>query len=335
MGSLTDVAGLRVGHAQSPDGQTGCTVVLCPPGGAVGGVDVRGSAPGTRETDLLRPGQLVERVHAVLLTGGSAFGLAAADGVMRWLEEHGIGFATPAGVVPIVPAAVLFDASAGQPGVRPDAALGYTACTAASAGPVPMGRVGAGAGATVGKFLGQERASPAGIGSASVRLPDGTVVAALIAVNALGNVVDPASGRVVAGARLTGGDGFAAAEDALLGGAAGGTGAGDGPVFGNTTIGVVATNAALDKAQANKLAEMAHTGLARTIVPVHTLLDGDCLFALATGEQPGKVDAFGLSRLGLAAAAAVQRAVLRAVQPTAAADAGPTSSGHDMGQANR
>lgn len=325
MGSLTDVAGLRVGHAQHPSGTTGCTVVLCPPGGAVGGVDVRGSAPGTRETDLLRPGQLVERVHAVLLTGGSAYGLAAADGVMRWLEEKGIGFATGAGVVPIVPAAVLFDASAGQPGVRPDAQMGYRACEAAGAGPVPMGGVGVGTGATVGKFMGPERASPGGIGSASVRLPDGTVVAALIAVNALGNVVDPATGRIVAGARQPGGDGFAAADEVLFSApAAGGPdapaagGPGIGLAGGNTTIGVVATNAALDKAQTNKLAQMAHAGLARTIVPVHTLLDGDCLFALATGERAGAVDAIGLSRLGLAAAVAVERAVLRAVQPGAA-----------------
>lgn len=314
MGSLTDVPGLRVGHAQDAAGRTGCTVILCPTDGAVGGADVRGSAPGTRETDLLRPGQLIERVHAVLLTGGSAFGLAAADGVMRWLEERGTGFATAAGVVPIVPAAVLFDDTAGDAAARPDAAMGYAACDQATASPEENGRIGAGTGATVGKFLGPQSASPGGIGSASVRLPDGTVVAALIAVNALGNIVDPQTGHIVAGARQPDGTGFVSAENALLG-------LEPPPVSGgNTTIGVVATNASLDKALTNKLAQMAHTGLARTIVPVHTLLDGDCLFALATGEQGDPVDPMGLSRLGLAAAVAVQRAVLRAVQPESGAE---------------
>jgi L-aminopeptidase/D-esterase-like protein len=280
-GGLTDVAGVKVGHFTDSRRPTGCTVVLVE-GGAVCGVDVRGGAPGTRETDLLSPLNLVDRVHAVVLAGGSAFGLDAASGVMRFLEEKGIGFETSAGRVPIVPAAVLFDLSLGDPKVRPDAAAGYAAARAASGDPVPEGNVGAGSGATVGKLFGSGSAMKSGLGSASLRLPSGGVVAALVVVNAVGDVVDPATGRLVAGARTGDGRRLRGAVGALASGQMPGA-----PLSGqNTTIGVVATNVALTKAQANKVAQMAHDGLARTIVPVHTPWDGDTLFALSTGATP-------------------------------------------------
>lgn len=318
---LTAVAGIKVGHHTLAERPTGCTVVLAE-AGAVAGVDVRGAAPGTRETDLLHPLNLVEKVHAVLLAGGSAFGLDAASGVMRYLEERGIGFPSDYGVVPIVPAAILFDLGVGDPRVRPGADCGYRAAAAASPGPVPEGSVGAGAGATVGKLLGMARAMKGGVGSAALTLPGGLTVAALVAVNALGDVIDPATGKVIAGVRTADGLGLADARLLLRAGAT------QKPPFGaSTTIGVVATNARLTKTQATKVAQMAHDGLARSIAPVHTLADGDAIFALATGALAGDAD---VSTVGALAADAVAAAVVRAVREAkglpglpAAGDLGP------------
>ncbi|MFO7173481.1 MAG: P1 family peptidase [Bacillota bacterium] len=300
--AITDVPGILVGHATDPEGLTGCTVILCPEG-AVVGVDVRGGAPGTRETDLCRPMHLVERAHGVLLTGGSAFGLDAAAGVMRFLEERGWGFDTGAAVVPIVPAAVIYDLGVGSPRARPDAAMGYRACLAAATGPVAQGNVGAGTGASVGKLLGPQYAMKAGVGTASLRLPGGVTVGALVVVNAAGDVRDPDTGQIVAGARAADGT-FLDCREALLRGAASAGFPGT-----NTTIGCVATDARLTKEQANKLAQMAHDGLARAIDPVHTPYDGDTLFALATGQKEAD-----LTALGVAAARAVALAVVRAVR---------------------
>jgi len=304
-GAITDIAGLKVGHFTDTRRPTGCTVLLCE-AGAVAGVDVRGAAPGTRETDLLHPLATLEEVHALLLTGGSAFGLAAADGVMRWLEERGCGVQVGPARVPIVPAAVLFDLWVGDARIRPDAAAGYAACQAASTAHPAQGSVGAGAGASVGKLFGIGRAMKGGIGTASIKV-GAITVAALVAVNAIGDVVDPASGRVIAGARADDGrtplDTLAALVDGqlpahLMAGMA-------------TTIGIVATDAQLTKAQTNKLASMAHSGLARSINPVHTASDGDALFAIATGSagRPGH-----LTVLGALAAEVTARAVLNAVR---------------------
>ena len=312
-GSLTDVAGLAVGHATRSDRPTGCTVVLCPQG-VVCGVDQRGGAPGTRETDLLKSENTVDRVHAVLLTGGSAFGLDAAGGVMRWLDEHGHGLAVGPARVPIVPAAVLFDLWVGDPRIRPDATDGHAACEAASTVAPAQGRVGAGAGAMVGKLFGIDRAMPGGIGSASIQVGAFTV-GALVAVNAIGDVLD-ADGRVIAGARGLDGRGLVRASERLF--------AGEGPariMAGMaTTIGVVATDAQLTKAQANKLATLAHHGLSRAIDPV-TVNDGDTLFALATGTSGRSGD---LSALGAMAAEAVARAIRNAVRAAAPAAAAAT-----------
>ena len=289
---LTAVAGLKVGHVQVAGRPTGCTVVLAE-GGAVGGVDVRGSAPGTRETDLLNPINTVEKVHAVVLSGGSAFGLDTASGVMRYLDEHEIGFATGFGKVPIVPAAVLFDLNVGDPKIRPTADCGYRASVAASSGVVAEGNVGAGSGATVGKLAGAARAMRGGLGTASITTPGGLVVAALIVVNAVGDVIDPATGRVIAGVRTPDGKHLADARVLLrLGGLTPATSFGR-----NTTIGVVATNAALTKAQATKMAQMAHDGLARTISPAHTPFDGDTIFALSTGTRKGAPDMMTIGAL--------------------------------------
>jgi len=278
-GGLTDVPGIRVGHYTDPRRATGCTVVLSGKG-AVCGVDVRGGAPGTRETDLLDPVNLVAEVHAVVLAGGSAFGLDAAGGVGRYLEERGIGFGVGPVRVPIVPAAILFDLGIGDPKIRPDADAGYEAAARASEGPVAEGSVGAGAGATVGKMLGVDRAMKGGLGTASLSVPGGLIVAALVVVNALGDVVDPETGHLVAGARTADGHGLEGAAAALRAGRCSAL-----PTAGSsTTLGVVATNARLDKAQATKVAQMAHDGLARTIVPSHTPGDGDTLFVLAIGE---------------------------------------------------
>jgi L-aminopeptidase/D-esterase-like protein len=304
---LTAVAGLEVGHHTLADRPTGCTVVLARRG-AIAGVDVRGGAPGTRETDLLDPSNTVQRVHAVVLSGGSAFGLDAATGVARYLEERGIGFDVGVAKVPIVPAAVLFDLSVGdKPHVRPTADSGYRAAQAATGGPVPEGNVGAGAGATVGKIAGLARRMKGGMGSASIALPDGLVVAALVAVNAVGDVLDPATGRLIAGVRTEDGRALADARTLLRA-------AGFKPLARpgeNTTIGVVASNAALDKAQARKVAQMAHDGLARAIVPAHTPLDGDTIFALASGERGG---AANVMTIGALAADAVADAIVRAVR---------------------
>ena len=326
-GSLVDVPGLRVGHAQMAGRLTGCTVVLAPEG-AVCGVDVRGAAPGTRETDLLAPGNLVEEVHALLLTGGSAFGLDAASGVMRWLEERGFGLPTGHGRVPIVPAAVLFDLPMLRPGddarVRPDAACGYAACEAASANAPAAGNVGAGAGATVGKLWGLTRAMKGGVGHASVRVGP-WVVAALVACNAVGDVLDPATGQLLAGALQADGRSLLDTQHALLTGEHS-----QRPLPGtNTTIGAVATNARLSKAQAQRLATSAHDGLARSIRPVHTVFDGDTLFALATGAHP---DAPDLLLLGAMAAQATALATVNAVQEaqTVVTTSGPVRAWREL-----
>ncbi len=305
--AITDVPGIRVGHITDLEARTGCTVVLCPPDGAVGGVDQRGGAPGTRETDLLRPMHMVERAHAILLAGGSAYGLDAASGVMRWLEERKIGFDVRVAKVPIVPAAVLFDLDVGRADVRPDAAMGYAACQAASDGPVAEGSVGAGTGCTVGKVLGGGKASPSGVGTASVDLGGGLVVGAIVAVNAFGDVVDPHTGQILAGVRALRGEGFAdtlATLKSMVGKTAlkfAGTS--------HTVIGVVATNARLNKEEANKMAQMAHNGLARAVRPAHTMFDGDTLFALATGAK--RAD---LNLVGAYAAEVVAEAIVRAVK---------------------
>ena len=323
-GAITDIAGLKVGHFTDARRPTGCTVLLCE-AGAVAGVDVRGAAPGTRETDLLHPLATLEEVHALLLTGGSAFGLAAADGVMRWLEDRGCGVQVGPARVPIVPAAVLFDLWVGDARIRPDAAAGHAACEAASTAHPAQGSVGAGAGASVGKLFGIARAMKGGIGTASIKV-GAITVAALVAVNAIGDVVDPASGRVIAGARADDGrtplDTLAALVDGqlpahLMAGMA-------------TTIGIVATDAQLTKAQTNKLASMAHTGLARSINPVHTASDGDALFAIATGGagRPGH-----LTVLGALAAEVTARAVLNAVRAAQGLAEPDLPSARDLGLA--
>jgi L-aminopeptidase/D-esterase-like protein len=305
-GGLTAVPGLKVGHAVMPGRPTGCTVVLAE-GGAVAGVDVRGSAPGTRETDLLNPVNLVDKVHAVVLSGGSAFGLDAASGVMRYLDEHGVGFETGAGRVPIVPGAVLFDLGIGDGKIRPTADCGFRAAAAATSGAVAEGNVGAGAGATVGKLAGAARAMRGGLGTAAIALPGGLVVAAVVVVNAAGDIIDPASGHVVAGVRTEDGKRLADARVLVKSGALSPAGT----IGRNTTIGVVATNATLTKAQATKVAQMAQDGVARAIWPSHTMFDGDTLFALATGARPGDAD---VTTIGALAADAVAEAVLRAVR---------------------
>jgi L-aminopeptidase/D-esterase-like protein len=324
-GGLTDVPGVRVGHFTDARRPTGCTVVLVEQG-AVAGVDVRGGAPGTRETDLLDPRNTVESVHAVVLAGGSAFGLDTAGGVMRLLEERGVGFPVGAARVPIVPAAILFDLGVGDWKIRPDAAAGYAAARAATAGPVAEGNVGAGAGATVGKLLGFERAMKGGLGTAALRLPHGVVVAALVSVNAVGDVVDPATGRLVAGARTADGRALADAHAAILQGRVLAPPSRPEDARGNTTIGVVATNAALSKAAAAKVAQMAHDGLARTLRPVHTPWDGDTLFALSTGSEPADTLV-----IGTLAAEAVARAVLRGVRAAAGLPGLPAA--RDLGHA--
>jgi L-aminopeptidase/D-esterase-like protein len=307
--TLTAVPGLKVGHFTLSQRPTGCTVVLAE-AGAIAGVDVRGAAPGTRETDLLNPVNTVERVHGIVLAGGSAFGLDAASGVVRFLDEKGVGFkVTSHGVpvtVPIVPAAVLIDLGVGgSPKIRPDAECGYQAAVAATDHPVTEGSVGAGAGATVGKSAGFQRAMKGGVGSAAVIMPDGLIVAALAAVNALGDVIDPATGRVVAGVRTPDGRGLADARVLLREGTMQ-----PGTIGGNTTLGVVATNRTLTKTQATKIAQMAHDGFARVLCPVHTPADGDVIFALSTASDTGAVD---ITRIGSLAAQVMADAVLRAV----------------------
>ncbi len=298
---ITDISGIRVGQDTNLEAATGCTVILCDTP-AVGGVDVRGSAPATRETDLLHPINLVEEVNAVVLTGGSAFGLDAASGVMRYLEEHGIGYDTGVARVPIVPAAAIFDLAFGSASVRPDAAAGYRACEKATAGAIEQGNAGAGAGATVGKMAGPSFMMKGGLGSASTQLPDGTLVGALVVVNALGDIIDPQTQQVVAGTRNPG---FLVANP-----------------FGNSTIAVVATSASLTKEQVNKVAQMAHDGMAQVIRPVHTMFDGDTIFALALGPRPQTMTnsllaASQVSTIGAAAATTLARAIVKAVRHAA------------------
>ncbi len=299
---ITDIRGIKVGTAEELEGLTGCTVVLAEEG-AVGGVDVRGSAPGTRETDLLSPLNLVTKVHAVLLTGGSAFGLDAAAGVMQYLEERGIGYDTGKTVVPIVPAAVIFDLNVGDHRRRPDRAMGYRACENAGKA-VPEGNAGAGAGATVGKALGYEYCTKSGQGSAAVRLRTGLIVGALAVVNAYGDVVDPVSGEIIAGVRNPQGEGYLRTTEIWKS-------EGDAPnqAFAqNTTIAVVVTNARLTKSQAAKVAQMAHDGMARVIVPCHTMYDGDTVFTLATGDTEADVNL-----IGMLAQETMMKAIVRAV----------------------
>lgn len=301
---LTAVEGLRVGHYTLSERPTGCTVIVVD-GDAVGGVSQRGGAPGTRETDLLNPLNMVDKVNAIVLSGGSAFGLEAATGTVRWLEEHGIGWPAGPTKVPIVPAAILFDLGVGgNPKVRPAADCGYKAADVATTGPVTEGSVGAGAGATVGKFGGAGRSTKAGIGTASIRMPNGLVVAALVAVNAVGDIIDPATGKVVAGVRNPDGT-FADARVLLRSGATL-----QSPRAGeNTTIGLVATNAKLTKALATRMALMADDGYARAISPSHTNGDGDTIFSLATGRWDGSAD---ITLIGALAAEAMADAVVRA-----------------------
>ena len=304
-GSITRVAGIEVGHFTDTRRPTGCTVVMAREG-AVAGVDVRGAAPGTRETDLLHPSNLVDKVHAIMLAGGSAWGLEAATGAVRWLEERGVGLDVAVGRLPIVPAAVLFDLLVGDMRIRPDATAGYAACAAASGADPAEGNVGAGTGAVVGKVFGIQHAMKGGVGTASVTV-DGVTVGALIACNALGDVIDPETAQVMAGARTDDGRALRDTRRALL------RGQPPQPLLAgtNTTIGVVATDAILTKAQAHRLAIAAHDGLARSINPVHTMSDGDTLFSLGTGRA-GK--SLGMMVLATMAAEATARATARAVQ---------------------
>jgi L-aminopeptidase/D-esterase-like protein len=300
--SIIDVPGIEVGHAQNKNALTGCTVILCRKG-AVAGVDVRGGAPGTRETDLLNPGNLVQKVHAVLLAGGSAFGLDAASGVMRYLEENQVGFQTREARVPIVPSAILYDLDLGDSKIRPDAKMGYQACVNASAKETAEGVIGAGTGASVGKMLGHKQAMKSGVGSASIQLGRGIVVGAIAAVNALGDVYDPNSGEFVAGMRTKKKtvEWMQMASRVPM-------------IHRNTVIGAVAVNANFTKADMTRIAQMAHDGMARAIRPVHTQYDGDTIFALATGGK--RAD---LSTVGAFAAEAFAMAILRAVRASVSA----------------
>jgi L-aminopeptidase/D-esterase-like protein len=306
-GRITDVPGIKVGQVTRTERPTGCTVVVAE-GGAVAGVDVRGSAPGTIETDLLNPVNLVQQVHAVFLSGGSAFGLDVAAGVRKFLYERNIGFETRVAKVPIVPGAILFDLAVGnRPDIWPTAECGYRAAADATSGPVAEGNVGAGAGATIGK-MGGGGAMKGGLGTASIAVPAGTetlIVGAIVAVNAVGDVIDPRTGSIVAGVRTPDGKGLADARRLLREGGIAPIRAGQ-----NTTIGVVATNARLTKAQATKVAQMAHDGLARAIYPAHTMGDGDAIFALATGT----IEYAEVSRVGALGADVMAEAIVRAVQ---------------------
>lgn len=297
-GSLTDISGVTAGHYTDTQAKTGCTVVVLG-NGAVAGVDVRGSAPGTRETDLLRPTNAVQQANALLLSGGSAFGLAAADGVMRWLEEKGLGFDTGVARVPIVPATVLFDLAFGSADVRPDAAAGYAACKNASDKPLKQGHVGAGTGATVGKAAGMQLCGRGGFGTASITLPGGVIVAAGFAVNAMGDIYDHTTGQKIAG--MQSGN----VSDVLMGSS--------GMDFSgqNTTIGIVGTNAILTKEQANKLAAVGQDGIAMCIRPAHTMFDGDTVFAFGTGAIEGDFNAI-LAAGAEVAARAIVNAVMEA-----------------------
>jgi L-aminopeptidase/D-esterase-like protein len=312
--TITDVRGIEVGHAQDEEALTGCTVILCRKG-AVAGVDVRGGAPGTRETDLLNPINLVEKVHAIVLAGGSAFGLDAASGVMRYLEENKIGFNTGVAKVPIVPSAILYDLNLGRADVRPDSAMGYSAASAAVADVFAEGNVGAGTGASVGKIFGTTLAMKSGLGTASMDIGGGVIVGAIVAVNAWGDVIDPTTGEIVAGLRsgqvgpLKVGKGIQFADTLAVMKTPMGRGVLGFASHGNTVIGVVATNAKLTKAQVTKVAQMAQDGVARTIRPAHTMLDGDVIFALSAGNKKADV-----SIIGAFAAEVMAQAILRAVK---------------------
>nr|WP_092073569.1 P1 family peptidase [Dendrosporobacter quercicolus]NSL48014.1 P1 family peptidase [Dendrosporobacter quercicolus DSM 1736]SDM63873.1 L-aminopeptidase/D-esterase [Dendrosporobacter quercicolus] len=299
---ITGIPGIQIGNAQNLEAATGCTVILCEQG-AVAGVDVRGGAPGTRETDLLKPENYVDKVHAVMLAGGSAFGLDAAAGVMQYLEENGVGFDVGVAKVPIVPGAVLFDLMCGDSRVRPDKAMGYQACIAARNGEFCEGSAGAGTGATVGKFFGARHAMKGGLGAACLKTGD-LMTGAVVAVNCLGDVIDPGRGVVLAGAYREDPFTFMYTEEGMIrqyDKAAN--------VFaGNTTIGTIITNAALTKAQANKVASMAHNGYGRTMRPAHTMFDGDTIFALSTGQVAADVNV-----VGLLAARVMEQAVINAV----------------------
>jgi L-aminopeptidase/D-esterase-like protein len=313
MNSITDIPGILVGHAHDAEALTGCTVILCEDG-AVGGVDQRGGAPGTRETDPMRPMHLVQKVHAVVLSGGSAFGLDSATGAVRYLEEKGVGFNVGVARVPIVPAAILFDLGIGRSDVRPDADMGYAACQNASSERPAEGNAGAGMGATVGKILGPMGAMKSGIGTTSIDLGGGAVVGAIVAVNAFGDVVDPQNGEILAGVRpvkggpisIGGRETFADSMKVML--SLAGKAVLSFGSRGNTVIGIVATNAKLNKEEANKVAQMAHDGIAQTVRPAHTMLDGDTLFALSLGRKNVDVNV-----IGAYAAEAVAGAIVRAV----------------------
>lgn len=304
-GYLTDVGGLRVGHSTDTVSLTGCTVIICD-ATMTGGVDVRGSATGTREIELLRPTHLIQHVHAVLLSGGSAYGLDAAAGVMRYLEENDRGYDVKVARIPIVPAAILFDLALGDPTARPDADMGYRACIDSTSGEFHRGNIGAGAGATVGKVFGMRYATKAGLGTASLTLARGIKVGAIVAVNALGDVRDPILGKIIAGARNPEGAGFADTEKTMRGDLSNTM-----LNSNNTVIGLVATNARLNKEETNKLAQMASNGIARTIAPAHTSYDGDVIFALSNADSNLSAP---VSAIGLVAAQAISLAVLDAVR---------------------
>lgn len=317
--SICDVEGILAGHYSDKTNATGCTVILCPDG-ATGGVDIRGAAPGTRETDLLNPINLVQEVHGILLSGGSAFGLEAASGVMSFLAERNIGYSVGSRKIPIVPAAILFDLGIGSGDIFPGKSEGYLACQNASRQPLEQGSVGAGTGATVGKALGIQKATKGGLGTSSLTFNDGLVIGAVVAVNAFGDVVDPKTGTILAGPRQKGTDSFCSTMDLLLSG-------NEIPrqnpsTSGNTTIGVVATNAVLSKAQATKIAAQAHDGLALAIRPCHTMSDGDAMFALATGKAENEVN---LNRICAGAVAVTIQAVINAIQSSSGLAGIPSS----------
>ncbi len=316
--TLTAVPGIRVGHWTDADAATGCTVVLMPDFGAIAGVEVRGAAPGTRETDLLRPGTLVQRVHAIVLGGGSAFGLAAADGIMRFLENAGVGFPVRSGVVPIVPAAIIFDLPVGRSDVRPGPDQGHAAAVSASAQPVLQGSVGGGTGATVAKILGPDGALKGGTGSAARGVPGGYTIAALMVVNAFGDIVDPESAHVLAAPRSQDGHGFEDSREVLLREDGAGNARSSVAVRPdeqtNTTIGIVATDAPLTVEHANRIAIMAHSGIARTVRPSYGMGDGDTLFVVSTAAVDAPPDeTLNLTAIGAAAAWTVERAVLAGI----------------------
>jgi len=300
---ITDINGIKVGHAQDLKGASGCTVILCEKG-AWAGVDVRGGGPASRETELLKPVNMVEQIHAVMLSGGSAYGLDAGSGAMAYLEENGVGFDVGVGVVPIICGASLFDLVVGDPKCRPDKAMGYEACKNAGTGPVAEGNVGAGTGATVGKFHGVAHMMKSGLGTYGVQI-GALQVAAIVAVNALGDVVDVDTGKRIAGLLNEDNTALSNTEEAMYA-----QYAEDKNVFsGNTTIGCIVTNAKLTKSQANKLASIAHNGYARAIRPVHTMADGDTIFVMATGEVEAMPDA-----VGALATEVMARAINRAVR---------------------